>query len=64
MFYKSSSRSTVLDIHSVQSNDHVNPIEDEVIETRLIEAQRRAVALKTAKLSAFEKELLQAWAQD
>ena len=64
MFYKSSTRSTVLNRPDVSRNDHINPAEDEVIETHLIEAQRRAEALKNPKLSAFEKELLQAWSQD
>jgi len=64
MFYKSSRRSTVLSRPETGINDHVNPAEDEVIETRLIEAQRRAESLENPKLSAFEKELLQAWSQD
>jgi hypothetical protein len=64
MFYKSSRRSTVLARPEAGGNDHVNPVEDEVIETRLIEAQRRAEALENPKLSVFEKELLQAWSQD
>ena len=64
MFYKSSSRSTVLQRQESQRNDHLNPAEDEVIETQLLEAQRRAEALNNPKLSAFEKELLQAWSQD
>ncbi|MDB5321671.1 MAG: hypothetical protein JWN40_3302 [Phycisphaerales bacterium] len=64
MFYKSSSRSTVLDRQPPQVNDHINPLEDEVIETQLIEAQRRSEKLKNPKLSSFEKELLQAWSQD
>ena len=64
MFYRSFSRSTVLERpHSVR-NDPVNPIDDEVNETRLIEAQRRSEALSNHKLSTFEKELLQAWWQD
>jgi hypothetical protein len=64
MFYKSSSRSTVLERHQSVRNDPVNPIDDEVNETRLIEAQRRSEALGNHKLSTFEKELLQAWWQD
>ena len=64
MFYKRSSRSTVLSRPETCRNDHVNPVEDDVIETRLIEAQRRAESLENPRLSAFEKELLQAWSQD
>jgi len=64
MFYKSSSRSTVLERHQTVRNDPVNPIEDEVNETQLIEAQRRSEALSNHKLSPFEKELLTAWWQD
>ena len=65
MFYKSSSRSTVLERHqAVRNDDAINPVEDEVVETRLIEAQRRSAALRSHKLSAFEKELMQAWWQD
>ena len=64
MFYKSSSRSTVLDRPPVQANDHFNPLEDEIIETQLIEAQQRSQKLRNPKLSSFEKELLQAWSQD
>jgi hypothetical protein len=64
MFYKSSRRSTVLSRPETSTNDHVSPAEDEVVETRLIEAQRRAESLQNPKLSAFEKELLQAWSQD
>lgn len=64
MFYKSSSRSTVLERHQAVRNDPINPVEDEVIETQLIEAQRRSEALSNHKLSTFEKELLQAWWQD
>jgi hypothetical protein len=64
MFYKSTSRSTVLERHQTVRNDHINPVEDEVVETQLIEAQRRSEALNNHKLSAFEKELLQAWWQD
>jgi hypothetical protein len=64
MFYKSSSRSTVLQRQESQRNDHLNPTEDEVVETQLLEAQRRAETLNNPKLSPFEKELLQAWSQD
>jgi hypothetical protein len=65
MFYKSSSRSTVLDRQpALQANDHVNPQEDEILETQLIEAQQRSQKLRNPKLSNFEKELLQAWSQD
>ena len=64
MFYKRSSRSTVLQRQESQRSDHLNPTEDQVIETQLIEAQRRAEALNNPKLSPFEKELLQAWSQD
>ncbi len=64
MFYKSSSRSTVLDRQPFQANDHVNPLEDEILETHLIEAQQRSQKLRNPKLSSFEKELLQAWSQD
>ena len=64
MFYKRSQRSTILTRPETGRNDHVNPAEDEVVETRLTEAQRRAEALENPKLSAFDKELLQAWSQD
>jgi hypothetical protein len=64
MFYKSSSRSTVLERQQINRNDPVNPVEDEVIETQLIEAQRRSEKLSNHKLSTFEKELMQAWWQD
>jgi hypothetical protein len=64
MFYKSSSRSTVLERQQTVRTDIINPIEDEVNETRLIEAQRRSEALSNHKLSTFEKELMQAWWQD
>lgn len=64
MFYKASNRSTVQPTRETRQNDHVNPVEDEVVETQLIEAQRRAEALSNPKLSAFERELLQAWSQD
>jgi len=64
MFYKASNRSTVLTPRESQANDHVNPLEDEVNEVQLIEARRRAEALGNPKLSAFERELLQAWSQD
>jgi hypothetical protein len=64
MFYKSWRRSTVLSRPETGMNDQVNPAEDEVVETRLIEAQRRAESLENPKLSSFEKELLQAWSQD
>ncbi len=63
MFYKSSNRSTVLD-RKPQHNDHQNPTEDTLTQTELLEANRRAEQAKKAKLSVFEKELLQAWFQD
>lgn len=63
MFYKSSNRSTVLD-RKPQHNDHENPTEDTLTQTELLEANRRAAQTKQAKLSVFEKELLQAWFQD
>ena len=64
MFYKNWRRSTVLSRPEAGARRRVNPAEDEVIETRLIEAQRRAESLENPKLSSFEKELLQAWSQD
>ena len=64
MFYKSFSRSTVLERKQSHHTDPINPFEDEVVETQLIEAQRRSEKLSNHRLSAFEKELLQAWWQD
>jgi len=63
MFYKSSNRSTVLDRQPTQSNDHQNPTED-LPQSDLVDARRRAEEGKKSKLSVFEKELLQAWFQD
>jgi hypothetical protein len=64
MFYKSSNRSTVLDRQESHRNDHINPSEDPQTEHALSQASRDAEQAKRAKLSVFEKELLQAWFQD
>lgn len=63
MFYKSSNRSTVLD-RKPQHNDHQNPTEDTITQFELLDAKRAAEQTKQAKLSVFEKELLQAWFED
>ena len=41
MFYKSSNRSTVLDIQQTQRNDHQNPSEEGVVENELVEAKHQ-----------------------
>ena len=69
MFYKSSSRSTVLNLHNSHRQDPVPapaPAEDDVLALadEFVEINRKAEAMKSAKLSAFEKDMLQAWAQD
>ncbi|MCW3005266.1 MAG: hypothetical protein JWQ20_4564 [Conexibacter sp.] len=72
MFYKSSGRSTVLERIESQRNDHHNGSEDGVVdapgfaaEFARARAEREAAAAQgKPKLSAFEQELLQAWAQD
>jgi hypothetical protein len=45
-------------------NDHDNAAEDPSMVAALMDARRRAEQQATAKLSPFEKELLQAWSQD
>jgi hypothetical protein len=64
MFYKSSNRSTVLDRPQSQNNDHQNPSEEALPQSDLVKAKQQAEAAKRAKLSVFEKELLQAWFQE
>jgi hypothetical protein len=64
MFYKSSNRSTVLDRAQAQKNDHQNPSEDALPQSDLVKANEQAEQAKRAKLSVFEKELLQAWFQE
>jgi hypothetical protein len=67
MFYKNSNRSTVLGRIGVQRNDHQNPKEDLLLDLaeRVVEADKQTPPPpKNTKLSAFERELLQAWAQD
>ena len=66
MFYRSSGHSAVLarpaSSHH-EANDHDNGSEDPAVHA-LVEARRHAEQRATAKLSPFEKELLQAWSQD
>lgn len=64
MFYRSADRSTVLSRPRPDHNDHDSAAEDPALIAALVEARRSAEQKTKSKLSAFEKELLQAWAQD
>jgi hypothetical protein len=68
MFYKSSTRSTATVVAArrkpAQRNDHRNASEDQLLARQLTEARRQAETARAAQLSAFERELLQAWATD
>jgi hypothetical protein len=67
MFYKNSSRSTVLERAKTQRNDHVNAVEESAADARVLEGivmPAKPVKAANARLSPFERELLQAWAQD
>ena len=67
MFYKSSGQSRTLTrpTYAPETHDHDSPVEAaSPLEAALLEARQRAEQRATAKLSPFEKELLQAWSQD
>ncbi len=63
LFYKNIQHSVV---PGRQQSSNPRPVaaEEQIIEDQLLEARRKAKQLQNPKLSAFEKELLQAWFQD
>lgn len=65
MFYKSSSRSTVLKLRDAQRAGTV-PAQDDVLDLadEVVAVNREAESKKNTKLSAFERDMLEAWAQD
>jgi hypothetical protein len=63
LFYKSSSRSTVLDRAKSESNDHDNLVENELVEA-VKQSKKEKPGEKKSRLSTFEQELFQAWAED
>jgi hypothetical protein len=65
MFYKTSTRSTLVPRHPAVKHSPPRTNEDhQVLDAQLLEANRRAESLKNPKLSNFEKELFQAWFAD
>ena len=65
MFYKTSTRSTLVPRHpAVKQPPQRAASDDQVRDANLLEATRRAESLKNPKLSNFEKELFQAWFAD
>jgi hypothetical protein len=63
LFYKSSSRSTVLERAKSETNDHDNAVESELVEA-VKQAAKKKPADPKSQLSTFEQELFKAWAQD
>jgi hypothetical protein len=64
MFYKNAGRSTVLERIESQRQSRPDAAEESSEDDPLLDARRRSEQQARANLSPFEKELLQAWAQD
>jgi hypothetical protein len=67
MFYKRSTPSTsaaVVSRRKPQRNDHRNGSEEQLLVRQLAAARMQAERERAAQLSAFERDMLQAWAQE
>jgi len=64
MFYKTSTRSTLVPRQPGVKPTPRTTEDTQVLDPQLLEATRRAESLKNPKLSNFEKELFQAWFAD
>jgi hypothetical protein len=70
LFYKSGSRSTVLDRIEAQRSSSQDAGEEMVVDAQVapvadpLSGSLKPAPAQNPRLSAFEKELLQAWAQD
>lgn len=67
MFYKRSSQSTATAVATRRKplrNDHRNASDGELLVRQLAAARMQAERERAAQLSAFERDMLQAWAQE
>ena len=69
MFYKRSTQSTASAVVTArrkpgQRNDHRNAGEEQLLVRQLAAARMQAERERAAQLSAFERDMLQAWAQE
>ena len=68
MFYKRSTQSTASAVVTARRKpvrtDHRNASEEHLLVRQLTEARLQAERERAAQLSAFERDMLQAWAQE
>ena len=67
MFYKRSTQSTASAVATRRKparNDHRNASEEQLLVRQLAAARLQAERERATQLSAFERDMLQAWAQE